>query len=75
MDEEAIREQELEDIKEQFADIAEAILRVAELGNVIDDSPLKRKTIELLISKKTGLYMNQVAKVLNAIPKLKDYLK
>lgn len=75
MDEKAIREQELEDINEQFADMAEAILRVVELGDVIDDSPLKRHTVELLISKKTGLYMNQVKLVLDALPKLKDYLK
>lgn len=75
IDEKAIRDQELQDINEEFADMAEAILKVSELGGVIDNSPLKRKTIELLISKKTGLYMHNVAEVLDALPKLRDYLK
>jgi hypothetical protein len=70
-----IRDKELKDINEQFADMAEAILKVAELGDVIDNSPLKRTTIELLIARKSGLYMNQVREVLDALPNLKDYLK
>jgi len=64
-----------EDINETFADMAEAILRVAELGELIDKSPLKRSTVELLVSKKTGLYLHQVRAVLDALPKLKDYIK
>ena len=68
-------EEEIKDINEEVADIAEAILRVAALGEALDNSHLKRTTIKLLIKHQTNLPMYEIDQVLNALPKLKEYVK
>ena len=70
-----MNEEQIKDINEEFADMAEAIAKIAALGEVIDNSPLKKSTITLLLSKKTGLPVYQVKQVLDAIPALQSYLK
>lgn len=75
LDEKAIAEQQLKDINEDFADIAEAILRVSQLGDLIDKSSLKKDTVVMLLAKKAHVHLYEAKQVLDAIPHLKDYLK
>jgi uncharacterized protein YoxC len=72
------KKQEAEDINEQFADIAEAILKVAQLGEAVQKSPLSKDAVVTLIHRKLGSNSpsrTDIENVLWAIPRLQDYLK
>lgn len=53
--------------------IAESIIKVAEGFNIINNSRLERRAVLLLLRDITGLNMGDIAKVLDAAPKLKHY--
>lgn len=67
-----------DDINEDFADLAEAILRLSEIGEQLKRSPLTQKAQILLIQESIGskrITRNQVEYVLDALPDLKKYLR
>jgi hypothetical protein len=67
-----------EDINETFADMSEAILRVAEAGEKLLQSGLTKKAIIILLHNKIGtqyITKRQIEYVLDAIPELKTYLR
>lgn len=63
------------DINEDVADLAEAILKVAELGTQLNASKLHRRTVVLILKDITGLPHGQINAVLDAIPRLTGYVK
>lgn len=66
---------EKQDIHDEVADIAEAIVRVAEVGEVIQQGRLKQKAVVLLLHDITKVRKTDITYILNALPHLKDYVK
>ena len=64
-----------QDINEEFADLAEALLKMSQVGDAITNSRLKNRTIYLLIRDMTGVNFGDIGRVLDALPRLKGYLK
>jgi len=64
-----------EDITEDVADIAEEILKLANIGEQLDRSRLKQKAVILLLHDITKVRKNDIKYVLNALPSLKDYVR
>lgn len=66
------------DPNEEVADLAEAIIRVADAGEKLLNSGLGQRAIVLLLQDSIGeKYINrsQITEVLDALPRLKRYLK
>lgn len=64
------------DAQEEVADLAEAILRVAEVGEALLKSGLTKRAIKVLIrdlEPRLGLY--DIQAVLEALPRLKGYVQ
>lgn len=65
------------DVNEDVADLAEAILRVADAGERLLDSKLSKRAIQVLLkditSSRIGMY--EIESVLEALPRLKGYIK
>lgn len=70
-----MNDEEIQDINEEVADIAEAIIKLANLGEQLDNSKLHRNAIHLLLKSKTGLPVYAIKQVLDALPRLKDFIK
>lgn len=70
-----MNEEQKQDIQEEVADIAEAIVRIAEVGEIIRQSRLRQRTVVLLLHDITKVKKSDITYVLNALPHLKDYIK
>lgn len=57
-------------------DIAEAIVKISELGKIIEKSRLNQRAIVLLIQNITKVNRSEITYILNALPQLeKQFLK
>jgi len=57
-------------------ELADAIVKLSEIGKKLKESRLKSRTIALLLRDMTGVSMGHIDLILNAIPILeKTYLK
>ena len=64
------------DVNEEVADLAEAILRVADAGEKLLNSKLSRRAIKVLIKDiDPRLSLGEIESVLEALPRLKGYVK
>jgi hypothetical protein len=63
------------DINEEVADIAEAIVKLADLGDALGAGRLKQRAVVLLLHDITKVPKNQIIYVLNALPHLRDYVR
>lgn len=63
------------DIQNEVADLAEAILQVANIGEALNASRLKQKAIILLLHDITKVKKSDITYVLNALTHLKEYVK
>lgn len=70
-----IAKKELNRIAEDMQNLANAIVRVSELGKLITEGPLAMNTVALLIKQRTNLPQYEILKVLNTLPELKIFLK
>ena len=68
-------EEQKQDINDEVADIAEAIVKVAEVGEVIQQGRLKQKAVVLLLHDITKVRKTDITYILNALPHLKEYVK
>lgn len=64
------------DAQEEVAELAEAILRVADAGERLLNSRLTKRAIKVLIQDlDSRLSLSDIAAVLEALPRLKGYVK
>lgn len=64
------------DAQEEVADLAEAILRVAEAGERLLNSRLSKRAIKVLIRDlDPRLSLGDIQSVLDALPRLRGYIK
>lgn len=68
-------EQEVQDINEEVADIAGAIVKLAELGEALQSGRLKQRAIVLLLHDISKVRKSDIEYVLNSLPHLKDYVR
>lgn len=73
--EKAIAKKELKRIAQDMQNLADAIVRVSELGKLITEGPLAMNTVALLIKQRTNIPQYEILKVLNTLPELKSFLK
>lgn len=64
-----------QDIIEEVADLAEAIVRLADLGDALQASRLKQPALILLLHDITKVPKTHIKYVLNALPHLRDYVR
>ena len=70
-----MNEKQTEDINQEVADIAEAIVQLAGLGELLAKSKLKQRALVLLLHDITKVKKTDIAYVLNALPHLKEYVR
>lgn len=64
------------DAQEEVADLAEAILRVADAGEALLNSRLSKRAIKVLIRDlEPRLSLGEIDAVLTALPRLRSYIK
>lgn len=68
-------EDEAQDVNDNVADLAEAIIRLADLGDQLKGGPLTEKALVILIADKTGVRRDDIRAVLWALPQLREYVK
>ena len=64
-----------DDITEEIADLAEAIVKLADIGDALAKSPLKQKAQVLLLHEITKVKKTDITYVLNALPSLRSFVK
>lgn len=70
-----MNEKQKEDINQEVADIAEAIVQLAEVGELLRNSKLKGRAVVLLLHDITKVNKTEIGLVLEAIPRLKEYIR
>ena len=66
---------QVEDINENVANIAEEILKLANLGEQLNQSRLKQKAVILLLHDISKVKKTDIMYILNSLPSLKDYVR